>query len=206
MKNIVNLILAFILLACMIFVVYLIISSFFSWFKEINPQLAIALITGSSTIIVATLTVVLGKYYERLKEIESHHRARKVEIYDEFLISVFKVFYEDDSNFDLVKFLQEWQRKIIMWASPSVIKAFIDWKIHLAKSPPNAKTFFLMEDLFKAMRKDIGLSNKNLDKGAFSHFIMKEADLFLALSKENPNITLAEISEVEKVLEYQKHT
>ncbi|WP_336949599.1 hypothetical protein [Acinetobacter junii] len=198
MKNILNLILGFILLAGMIFGVYLIISSIFSWFKDINPQLAIALITGSSTIIVATLTVVLGKYFERLKEIDSHHRTKKVEIYDEFLISVFKVFFDNDPEFDLVKFLQEWQRKIIMWASPNVIKAFVDWKIHLAKSPPNAQTLFLMENLFKAMRKDIGLSNKNLDKGAFSHFILKESELFLSLAKINPDITFEEISKIEK--------
>lgn len=195
MKNLLLALLGFFILAILIFSVYFIVTSIFSWFKELPKELAISLITASSTIIVATLTISLGKYFERLKEIESHHRAKKVEIYDEFLVSVFNVFFQHDENFDLVSFLQKWQRKIILWASPEVLNAFVNWKSHMGSHPkPDANTFFLMENVFKAMRKDIGLSNRSLNTGLFSHFIMREAELFLKLSKNNPNITLEEIS------------
>lgn len=197
MKNAINTILGFALIGGIIYFVYFIINSIFSWFSELDKSLAAPLITASSTVIIATITVVLGKYFERIKEIESHHRSKKVEIYDEFLVATFNTFFEKDPNLDLVDFLQNWQRKIILWASPTVLQAFIDWKSHMTRHQPNAKTFFLMEDLFKAMRKDIGLSNKKLSKGTFSYFILREAELFLNEAKKNPNITLDEMSVIE---------
>ncbi|KGT48379.1 hypothetical protein [Acinetobacter sp. HR7] len=200
MKNAINMLLGFGLIGGIIYFVYFVINSIFSWFSELDKTLAAPLITASSTIIIATLTVVLGKYFERIKEIESHHRAKKVEIYDEFLISTFNTFFDKDPDLDLVSFLQDWQRKIILWASPNVIKAFITWKTHLSISEPNAQSFFLMEDLFKAMRKDIGLSNRTLEKGTVCHLILKNSHLFLNEASKNPKLTLTEFGKLENLL------
>jgi hypothetical protein len=61
----------------------------------VSPQLAVALIAGTSTILVGTLTVTLGRYYERKRDIESHFRTEKIKIYDEFLQELFKVFHSE---------------------------------------------------------------------------------------------------------------
>jgi len=60
----------------------------------VNPQLAVAVITAVTTILVATLTVMLGRYYERKHEIAAHFRTEKIKIYDQFLAELFKVFHE----------------------------------------------------------------------------------------------------------------
>lgn len=200
MKNVLTTIFGFALLAALIYFVYFIVTSIFSWFSGLSKELTIPLITASSTIIVATLTIVLGKYFERIKEIESHHRSKKVEIYDRFLKSIFNTFYQNDPEFDLVKFLQEWQREIMLWANPKVIKAFLKWKLFLGKGEINAQSFFLLEELFKEMRKDIGLSNKNFDKGTFCHLVLKNSELFLAATAKNPNLTLTEFGKMEDAL------
>jgi hypothetical protein len=57
-----------------------------------------------------------------------------------------------------------------------------------------------MDDFFRAMRKDVGLSNSGLEKGIFSHFILRHSDLFLLMAKQNPNITLRQIADKEKEL------
>lgn len=178
------------------------IAAIWNWFSSLNSDLAVGMLTASSTIIVATITLVLGKYYERAKEAESHFRQRKIEIYDEFLKRFLLLFFDEKKgDEDLVPFLQEWQRKLIVWGGPNVLAAFITWKQHLAAGNPDARTVFLMDEFFKAMRADIGLSNRGLGKGFFSTVILRNADIFLAAAKANPGISLAEIAKLEENLE-----
>ncbi|WP_141441354.1 hypothetical protein [Vreelandella titanicae] len=183
-------------------VFYWLVTSLWSWFSELNSDLAVGMLTASSTVIVATVTLVLGRYLERVKEAESHLRSQKIEMYDEFLKQLFSLFHQERSqdSEDLVSFLQEWQRKLVVWGGPNVLKAFIQWKEYMSYKEPDAQTVFLMDAFFRAMRRDIGLSNKNLDKGCFSHLLLRHASLFLAEAKKNPNVTLKEVAELEKKL------
>ena len=68
------------------------IASFVSWFTSLDSDLAKTMLTASSTIIVATVTVMLGRYFERVKETEAHLRTQKIELYDEILTKLFSVF------------------------------------------------------------------------------------------------------------------
>ena len=173
----------------------------FIWaqFVHLPPELAVGLITAASTVLVATGTVVIGRTYERQREIESHFRARKVEIYDEFLRELFKVFHSSGSETsDLTTFLREWQRKMIVWGGSAVFLRYITWMKHLQSSEPNAESFFKMGDLFLEMRRDLGLSNKDISRQTFAHTILRNSELFLTLAKANPSVTLAHLSEIEK--------
>jgi hypothetical protein len=68
---------------------------------------------------------MLGRYLERKKEIESHFRAIKIKMYDEFLAEFFKLFGGNaGSDVDLVPFLREWQRKMIVWGGAPVLVAY----------------------------------------------------------------------------------
>ena len=178
---------------------YKLIVTIWAQLLSLDKQLSVALLTAFTTVIVATLTVMLGRYLERKKEIESHFRASKIQMYDEFLAAYFKLFgSENDTDIDLVSFLREWQRKMIVWGGAPVLVAYIAWAQHLKKGEPDAQTFFLMDEFFRAMRKDIGLSNSGLEKGVFSHFMLRHSEFFLRMAKQNPSITLSELSEKEK--------
>jgi len=190
---------------CLIGLLIWLVIAVFNWFFSLKSDLAVGILTASTTIIVATATLVLGRYFERVKEAEAFLRAQKIEMYDEFLKEFFGMFHgeeeKSEDNSDLIKFLQEWQRKLVVWGGAPVLSAFVKWKIYLASHEPDANTVFLMDEFFRAMRNDIGLSNGGLEKGFFSHLILRHAPLFLMLAKSNPNIKLAEISELEKMLE-----
>ena len=56
-------------------------------------ELAAALVAGVVTILVATATVMIGRYYERKKELDALYRDKKTEIYDEFLKELFDLFF-----------------------------------------------------------------------------------------------------------------
>lgn len=201
-KNKKQIILGLLLLTFIVLAIYWLVTSIWSWFASLNSDLALGLLTASTTIIVATATLVMGRYFERSKEAESHLREQKILMYDEFLKKFFELFYKNKEGEpeDLVAYLQEWQRKLVVWGGPGVLISFIKWKEGMATSEPNAQTVFLMGEFFMSMRKDIGLSNSGLQKGIFSHLILRHASLFLAEARKNPNITLAELSNLEKEL------
>jgi len=143
---------------------------------------------------------MLGRYYERKKEIEAHFRAEKIKIYDEFLAELFKIFQSGgESSDDMVQFLREWQRKLVLWGGSNVLATYFKWMNRL-KSIPDAKTVFLMDEFFRALRADIGQNSHGLAKGAFANLVLRHGDFFLHQARKNPNITLDELSRLEKAI------
>jgi len=206
LKKNLSLIFSFAFLAVIAWSIYWLASQIWGQFKLLDPKVSVAILTASTTVIVATLTVVLGKYIERKKDIEAHYREKKTEIYDEFLSAFFKTFYSDnedenEENPELVDFLREWQRKMILWGGQDVLSKYILWMAHLKKEEPNAKTMFMMEEFFLEIRKDLGHKNNKLTKGSFISLILQNPELFLAMAEKNPDLTLAELSEIEKKLQ-----
>ena len=195
--------LGFLLIFLFIALAFWLLTSIWSWFSSLNSDMAVGMLTASSTVIVATITLVLGRYFERVKEAETHLRSQKIEIYDQFLKRFFALFNDEKKageigDEDMVPFLQEWQRKLVVWGGPNVLSSFVIWKQHLASGNVDAHGVFLMDEFFRAMRSDIGLSNRGLKKGFFSTLILRHASLFLEQAKLNPNITLAELAKIEK--------
>jgi len=200
-KKILTLILGFSIIGGIGYGFYVAVAGLWELFLSLDKQLSIGLLTAFTTVFVSTLTVMLGRYFERKREIESHFRASKIQMYDEFLSEFFKLFGDEEYNDgDLVPFLREWQRKMIVWGGAPVMSAYIKWNKNLKKNEPDAASVFLMDEFFRAMRKDIGLTNSGLEKGVFSHFILRNPELFLTAAKKNPNITLTELSKIEKDL------
>lgn len=48
---------------------------------------------AAATVFVSTLTVVVGRYFERKREFDALYRDKKVEIYDEFLQKSFALLH-----------------------------------------------------------------------------------------------------------------
>lgn len=182
------------------------IQAFFTYVSAVPKELAAALVAGAATILVATATVMIGRYYERKKELDALYRDKKTEIYDEFLKEFFGIFFSagekpvDHPEKDLVPFLREFTRKLILWSGPEVIEAFAAWKDHLARGTPDAKSIFLTEAFLLAIRKDLRHTNVGLRRGFFARLFLKEGALFLAMAEKNPNVTLAEIAAIENVV------
>ena len=87
---------------------YWAISSIWEALVSVDAKLAVGLVAAVATILGATLTATLGKYYERKQAVDAHFRERKVEIYDAFLKQFFKLFQlKGNSDDELVPFLQE---------------------------------------------------------------------------------------------------
>ncbi len=188
----------------------LILWGFYSFFSyvfnkllELDSTVSAGIIAAFVTVIISTITVMLGRYYERKRDIESHHRASKVEIYDEFLSKIFSLFYGADieaNEEELIKFFQDWQKKIILWGGQEVLAKYIEWMTLLKSGALDVRIMDLTNDLIMAIRKDLGHSNSRLQRGVFAKLLLKDPELYLKMSKENPLVTFDEIVAAEEKL------
>jgi len=179
------------------------IKGFTGYVSTIPKELGAPIIAAVATVLVATLTVVLGKYFERKKELDALYRDKKTEVYDDFLKKFFEFYFSGGENIgeqDMVTFFQDFSRKLVLWAGPDVIEAFVSWKDHLAKGTPDAKSIFLTEDFLLAVRKDLRHTNKGIRRGLFARMFLQNSALFLAMSAKNPNLKLDDMAAIEKLL------
>jgi hypothetical protein len=128
---------------------YRLVHFLFSYLHVLPKEIGASLIAGIATVLVATLTLVIGRYFERKKELDALYRDRKTAIYDEFLTNFFKLLYSEGSVESTLKpddtamFLREFTQKLILWSGPEVIMSFVKWKDHLA-------TFWRMDTAWMA--------------------------------------------------------
>jgi hypothetical protein len=171
---------------------------------SLDPNVAVAIVAGSATVLASTLAVILTRYYQSKRDREAAHREKKIELYDEFMAKLFAIFFRDAKKEskpeDLVPFLREIQRKLILWSGPGAIKAYADWHKVLTSSPPRAGQMIKMIDFFLALRMDLGHSNKGIQHDHMVRFLLRNSELFMQEYRNNPNVTFDEILALEKKL------
>lgn len=139
-------------------------------------------IEKGATILAATLaasaTVVgafIVRYWDRKKEGEAARRQHLGPLY-EHMGAVMAGFTMTDRKRD--KVLVDFMRKSIVYASPSTLKAFRDWRVGLPEEDSEiAAADMLRYEIFvKAMRKDVGTSNFSLDEGDLLRVVLNDYD------------------------------
>ena len=205
-KKILSMLLGLGIVGGLLWLFYKIISLVFQTFSTVDSNVLIAIVAGSATILTSTLTIVITRYYQAKRDREIAHRDKKIDLYDEFLSKLFVIFLGDDKEkkFDknLVVFLREIQRKIVLWSGPDVIRAYAEWHHELTTQVNNqrAKGMIKMMDFFLALRKDLGHSNNGIKYEHLARFMLRKSDLFIQMYKNNPEVTFEEISKEEKKL------
>lgn len=120
---------------------------------------------------VASVSVVmLGRYFEKQKEIELRIREKKITIYEKFVMDTLNFLLKSQQyskskqeklQNDLVKTFEEFHKNILFWGSDSIIKSYNNYRFKLGSADAKMEDF---EDLIFAFRKDVGHKNKNLCK------------------------------------------
>lgn len=202
-QRIVGFLLGLLILALFGFILLYTVLHAARFISSLEQPLVVAILAASATIMAATITVVVGKVFERKTEIEAHFRERKVEQYFDLLKLMSDLAAETEkSNIDAnVKRLNEWQRKLILFAGPTTVRHFVAWFNNLKSGNHTLTTIKLMEDFYKSLRSDIGISNRGLRDGDLVQLVLRHGDLYVAMWHKNPNMPLAQLVALEKQLE-----
>lgn len=168
----------FLLFAVILFILLLygfdLASALVSGAKELEPTIYVPLSITVLTAIFGLTATLYTQRRTRLREIESAHRDRKLEIYFEFLkfIEIAMISSKPelggkplDKN-ELARKLVEFRTKAVLWGSLGVLKSVA--KLTSGKPSGTLEVFDTLEKIQREMRKDIGLSNFGLEKGFFA--------------------------------------
>lgn len=137
--------------------------------KNSDPKITAAILGAMATIFVGLTAVIITQNQIRLRDREEAHRSKKVEIYEKYLKTVQAIMsgtndnvsMEAPSNQELVDYLVKFKTEIMLWGSPEVIKMQLEFQ---RVSQKGGNIFNAVNNLHRAIRTDIGLSNKGLNK------------------------------------------
>ena len=151
-----------------IYVLWLVATHLMSFLASANPAISAAIVGAMATVLVSVGGALYTQAQIKKREIAEAHRERKVALYKEFLDVVLRIMAKENKNLslepiseqDLIKFLAEFKTSIILWGSPKVIKAQLNFE---AISGSGGNVLVAVDKLYLAIRDDIGLSNSGLN-------------------------------------------
>ncbi len=150
------------------YLIWLGMSFFFTALATADAKISAAIIGAMTTVFVSISAVIITQRQTKAREVEEAHRAKKVEIYEKFIKTVTSIVAgENDevsmqapSQQELIDYLVDFKTEIMLWGSPEVIKAQLEFE---RVSKNGGDIFEAVNNLYKSIRKDIGLSNSGLN-------------------------------------------
>lgn len=149
---------------------WLLVVAFVESITAASPEVTAAIVGAMATILVGISAVLISQAYERKRAAEEAHRLKKVEIYQGFLDMIFRMMGSKNEHLsliepdqkELIQYLFKFKSDILLWGSPKVIKAQIEFEA-VSGSGDHKKMFRSVNSLYRAIREDIGLSNSGLN-------------------------------------------
>lgn len=140
------------------------------WVASLEPSYSGPTITA----IVGFIGLIYAQWHSKSREIQQSHRPQKIEVYNGFFSILERFLKNPDEQKALEQGGEEslpedlrdqfWQlnKGLIVWASPAVIKSWL----HFRKvTTTGGNTLVAMDNVLKAIRKDLGNSNFGLQIG-----------------------------------------
>lgn len=145
----------------------------------IDPLFSASIIGAMATIIVSISATIITQTQIKLREVEEAYRTKKVEVYEEFLNTVTSLVMAENNNVsvqalsqqDLVNYWVKFKTNILLWGSPEVIKCQLAFELAAQKK---GNVFIEVDNLYKAIRKDLGLSNQGLNNYELIKMYLKD--------------------------------
>lgn len=138
-----------------------------------NTNLIIPILTVTLPIIGGAVGYFIKHYIDKKRELLTEVTKERRELYQHFVNLVIDIFSgtktgKKQPESQLLTKLYDFYKKYVLYASPEVINYFSDYFQYLYSANGETKThdqkihFRKLSKIMKAMRTDLGLSNKNL--------------------------------------------
>lgn len=169
-------------------------------FSGVAPEFGAALVAASGTVVAASITVAVGRYYERKQEMEQVRHAQQIEIFEEFVEFMFRILYQDRlqettvTDSEMLATFVRFTRRLTMWAPDSIINSWAVVRRRFATAQasgePASAVLFDFEAFLIEMRKTVGYPDTQLGRGDLLRLFVDDIDQHLgpAASEEESNV------------------
>ena len=163
-------------LAFVSFIISLAVLGFTAWliwkaFASLSSQVAATVIVGIITASASVFAVIKSKRAEHRRDIEQELRKQKAPIYEEFSSFLFKILMtaktgKEVSEEEMLQFIVDFNRRLIVWGADSVVKEWSNFKrMHEGTNYPPVMNLIAIERILYAIRTDMGHKNKGMGQG-----------------------------------------
>lgn len=166
---------------------------------HLRTGVAAGVLTASATVLISVITLVASQRADRRKMIEQSVRERKVPLYDDLIrfwmetTLLAEELTETEMTERWKKFSRESLHTLILWMSEPVLAAYNELRAVLLRNeraggiPEGSyELIFAFEDLLFAVRKDLGHSNKGIERGDLLRLWVNDVDDVLEKISESP--------------------
>jgi hypothetical protein len=189
------LLLAIGLFALAVLAVIFILRALYGLLTSTSPQLSQAIIGTGGLVTAAVIGNIGAKYLERRDQIRQEQRAKKAEVYDEFMKFWFRLLTGEESggdepsedyveNTEAIKdYTRNFTHKLATWGSEPVLKEYIAFK-SILMTGEEQKAILHFERVLLAIRDDLGYSNKGLERGDLIKIILDSDQIDTLIATE----------------------
>ncbi len=162
-------------------------TAWFIWkaFASLSSQVAATVIVGILTASASIFAVLKSKQAEHRRDIEQELRKQKAPIYEEFSSFLFKILMstktgKEVSEEEMLQFIVDFNRRLIVWGADSVIKEWSNFKqLHEGTDYPPVMNLIVIERILYAIRTDMGHKNKGMGQGDLLSIFINDAHTYL---------------------------
>jgi hypothetical protein len=145
-------------------------------------------VVGSfATALGAIIAVVIQRSREKRQELEQSHREKLAPIYEELLDTMRD--FESRGEAENEAFFKRLQTKLLLYGPTPVIQEWLAWRrLGETLSEPNITLVLTWERVLRAIRKDLGHDDTDLQPGDLLRVFVNDLDEALAAdgASENP--------------------
>lgn len=151
-------------------------------FHGVNPTVAAAAVTAMSTVIITVATLVIGRYIEKRKAIETEIRASKIPVYSRLVSGLFTLLQTEAGPQQTVAaetLFRELTPDLITWSSDEVLVEWSRFKRTVSNLPPE-EAVFALEKVLMAIRRDYGHKGSKVEDGDLLGLFINDIDTYVA--------------------------
>lgn len=160
----------FLMLGAVVYGAYKVITWLAGAAEDVNPSVGAALIAGTATVISSVFIASYNSRKAKEKVAFEAHREKKAEIYNEFMDVVVQLMRNTKAGKgedeilpkNIEEFFYRFTAKVTVYGGPGVVKAYANWRSASASGEGGTRGLLLIDKLFRAMREDLGESNKGV--------------------------------------------
>lgn len=170
---------------------------------SLDDRVLAGLVTGA----LVAFGAIYAKYMENRYSVEAQFRNKKIKLFNEF-VEILQGLPKSDTRLredELVRVFTRWKREMLFRSSPEVMQNFLaigGMSQNIKTVSDLSKPLELMGNLILSMRKDIGLSNRNIVPKRFgvstgivfgARFQLKDPELFLSALRRRPTTKISDL-------------
>ena len=172
MKKKVSFFLIFVLIGLFAYLMFMLVSWFLMTLKHVNPSLGSAIIAGAATVISSVFIASYNSRKAKERVAFEANKEKKAALYNEFMDIVVQLMRNTKAGKkgdevlpdNVEEFFYDFTSKITVYGGPGVVKAYSQWRSASENGKNEINNLFMIDNLFREMRKDLGESNKGILK------------------------------------------